>query len=231
MSNEIARQPVDLFEKYAAEAAAVGGPRLKFIKGTYKIDGEPLELNTEFIALMADVAQNWVRFEDGKTHSLLYKLADGFEPCKREELGDPESTWKWDRFGKPKDPWSLQWLLPLQSVKTEEAAIFTTDTTGGTQAVKALIKEFNPRRNTGSLPIIAVKSRSYTNEYGIQHAPVFAVIGWTPPDANMTGSPPIAPAIDINAAAVKAITDKAAAEAAAEAAAPKNSDMDDEIPF
>ena len=52
------------------------------------------------------------------------------------------------------------------------------------------------------------------------------------PRLDTTGSPPIAPAaaIDVNAAAVKAITDKAAAEAA-EAAAPKNSDMDDEIPF
>jgi hypothetical protein len=231
MSNDVTRQPMDLYEKYAFEAAAVGGPLLKFVKGNYKIGDDVVPLNTEFTALMADVAQNWVRFEDGKrTHSLLYKLADGFEPCKREELGDPESTWKWDRFGKPKDPWTLQWLLPLQSVETEEAAIFTTDSTGGSQAVKALIKEFNPRRNTGSLPIIAVKSRSYTNEYGIQHAPVFAVIGWTPPDTS-TASPPTAPAIDVNAAAVKAITDKAAAEAAAEATADKNSDMDDDIPF
>ena len=115
---------------------------------------------------MADVAQCWVRFEDGKlTHSLLYKLADGYEPCRREELGDPEDTWKWDR-GKPKDPWTLQWLLPLQHMGTEEAAIFTTDSIGGSGAVKSLIKEFNPRRNTGSLPIIALKSRSYTNDWG-----------------------------------------------------------------
>jgi hypothetical protein len=227
MSNEIARQPMDLYEKYAAEAAAVGGPRLKFVKGTYKIGDEPLALNTEFIALMADVAQCWVRFEDGKlTHSLLYKLAEGFEPCKREELGDPESTWKWEK-GKPRDPWTLQWLLPLQSVDTETAAIFTTDSVGGSQAVKALIREYSPQRNTGSLPIIALKTRSYTNDYGIQHAPIFGVVGWTPPGAS-AGSPPIAPAaaIDVNAAAVKAITDRAAAETAN----PKD-DMDDEIPF
>ena len=226
MSNDLTRQPMDLYEKYASEAAAVGGPRLKFVKGNYKVGDDAVALNTEYVALMADVAQCWVRFEDGKlTHSLLYKLAAGFEPCQREELGDPKDTWeKWDR-----DPWTLQWMLPLQSVETETAVIFTTDTVGGEQAVKALIKEYTPRRNTGSLPIVALKSRSYTNSYGAQHAPVLSVIGWTPPGA--TGSPPIAPApaIDVNAAAVKAITDRAAAEAAAEAAAPKNSVMDDEI--
>ena len=96
MSNDVTRQPMDLYEKYAAEAAAVGGPRLKFVKGVFKIGDDVVDLNTEFIALMADVAQSWVRFEDGKlTHSLLYKLADGFEPCQREELGDPKATWKW----------------------------------------------------------------------------------------------------------------------------------------
>ena len=96
--------------------------------------------------------------------------------------------------------------------------------------MKALIKEYNPRRNIGSLPIVALKTRSYTNDYGPQHAPIFSVVGWTAPDA--TGSPPIAPAVvDVNAAAVKAISDKAVAESAAAAAAPKNSDTDDEIPF
>ena len=228
MSNDLTRQPVDLYEKYAAEAAAVGGPRLKFVKGNYKIGDDAVDLNTEYVALMADVARCWVRFEDGKlTHSLLYKLADGFEPCQREELGDPEETWKkWDR-----DPWTLQWLLPLQSVDNETAVIFTTDTVGGEQAVKALIKEYSPRRNTGSLPIIALKSRSYTNGFGLQHAPILGVVGWTPPGT--TGSPPITPAaaIDVNAAAVKAITDKAAAAAAAEAVAAKNSDTNDKIPF
>ena len=96
--------------------------------------------------------------------------------------------------------------------------------------MKALIKEYNPQRNTGSLPIIALKTRSYTNDYGPQHAPIFSVVGWTPPDASATRSPPIAPAatIDVNAAAVRAISDKAAAEAAAEAAAHKN---DIDAPF
>ena len=131
MSNDVTRQPMDLYEKYAAEAAAVGGPRLKFVKGAYKIGDEVVALNTEFVALMADVAQGWVRFEDGKlTHSLLYKLADGFEPCQREELGDPEVRLG-NGTGAARDPWTLQWLLPLQSVETEEAAIFTTDTVGG----------------------------------------------------------------------------------------------------
>ena len=93
MRNDVTKQPMDLYEKYAAEASAVGGTRLKFVKGVFKIGDEVVDLNTEFVALMADVAQCWVRFENGKlTHSLLYKLADGFEPCQREELGDPESN-------------------------------------------------------------------------------------------------------------------------------------------
>ena len=232
MSNEVTRQPVDLYEKYAAEAAAVGGPRMKFVKGTFKIGDEPVAIGTQFIALVADVAQCWVRYEDGtQTNSLLYKLADGFEPHKREELGDPEATWKW-ADGKPKDPWTLRWLLPLQSVETELASIFTTDSEGGTQAIKSLIKEYAPRRNTGSLPVVALRTRSYTNRYGPQHVPIFSVVDWTPPGAT-TASPPTAPAIDGNAAAVQAITDRAAAEAEAEAetAAPSNSDRKDEIPF
>jgi hypothetical protein len=227
MTNDVTRQPQDLFAKYAAETATSNGPWLKFVKGDYRIDKEPIAVGTEFIALMNDVAQVWQRFEDGKpTHVLIYKLADGFEPCAREELGDPESSWKLDRSGnKKKDPWSLQWWLPMQSLETEAACTFTTDSVGGSQAVKALIKEFNPRRATGSLPIVALKSRSYSNDYGLQHAPVFQNVGWTPPGAT-TESPPTAPAIDVNANTVKAISDKAAAEAA-----DPNSDMEDEIPF
>jgi hypothetical protein len=222
MNTEVIRQPVDLYEKYAAEAVA---GRMKFVKGAFKIGDEPVALGTEFVALMVDVARNWVRFEDGKlTHSLLYKLADGFEPCKREELGDPASNWKSER-----DPWTLQWLVPLQSIETEGAvAIFTTDSVGGTQAVKALIKEYAPRRSTGSLPIVALKTRSYTNDYGLQHVPIFAVVGWTPPGTTNGSSPPTAPAIDVNASAVKTISDRAAAEAAT---APTNSDMSDDIPY
>jgi integrase len=64
MSNDVTRQPIDLYEKYAAEAAVMYGPRLKFVKGTYKIGDEVVALNTEFVALMADVAQCWARVLD-----------------------------------------------------------------------------------------------------------------------------------------------------------------------
>ncbi|WP_027547292.1 hypothetical protein [Bradyrhizobium sp. WSM2254] len=223
MTKEVTRQATDLYEKYASEAVASGGPRMKFVKGKFKIGDEPVASDTEFIVLMADIAQAWTRFEGGKaTNELLYRLADGFEPHKREELGDPQETWPFDN-GRPKDPWSLQWKLPMQNVKTGDAAIFTTDTVGGSQAVKALIKEYHRRRNTGSLPIIALKSRSYSNEWGVQHVPVFHIVRWTTPTSEL---PPTAPATDVNASAVKSISDKPATDADD----PKN-EMGDDIPF
>ena len=70
MTNDVTRQPQDLFAKYAAGTATSNGPWLKFVKGNYLIDKEPIALGTEFIALMNDVAQVWVRFEDGKPDAL-----------------------------------------------------------------------------------------------------------------------------------------------------------------
>ena len=120
MSNDITRQPMDLYEKYAAEASAVGGTRLKLLKAEW-LRGRYDPIRRAHGRTLRDV----VRSERQADRLAALQAGGWFEPCQREELGDPEPSWKWDR-GKPRDPWALQWLLPLQSVDTEDAAIFTT---------------------------------------------------------------------------------------------------------
>jgi hypothetical protein len=191
----------------AAEAAGELGKILKFAKGKYFCGEAEVPLGSEFVAHVDQIARGWSRFIDKKVSDRrIGKLADRFAVPRREELGDlDESKWERASNGEPRDPWALQWYLPLVALGTDELSTFITGSNGGDGAIRTLCGAYGRRLAVGALPIVALKSVSYRHsEFGMIDKPAFEIVDW---DGD-TVVPQIAPA-----------------------AGARNAEMDDDIPF
>ena len=105
----------------AAEAGSEFGKILKFAKGEWQIGEDAVPGGTEYIAYIDEAARGQMKFEDHTvTDRRIVKMRDG-KPPARESLGDNDpSQWEVDETtGKPRDPWVMQWLLPMSPVDAE----------------------------------------------------------------------------------------------------------------
>ena len=166
----------------ASEDSDDFGRLLKFVKGKWETGDDSVPDGTEFVAHVDQLARGWVRFEDGKvTDRRIGKVADGFIPPKRDELPDNDPT-KWvdkDTSGKPRDPWVVQWLLPLISVEAGDLVTFVTGSRGGIDAVRKLCRIYGHKHRGRLLPIVALRTRSYKHSlYGRIETPDLPVVGW-----------------------------------------------------
>jgi hypothetical protein len=181
----------------ADEAGGGFGKLLKFNKGDWEVGDDPIPEGTEYIAFIDEVARGWVRFEDKKvTDRKIVKVRDGHPP-KREDLDDDdESQWEVDeKTGKPRDPWVLQWLLPMAPVDAEgDLVVFVTSSKGGMSAIGLLCKVYGRSQRNGLLPIVALKTAHYKHpEYGKVAKPDLPIVSWhgaPPPQMEMEGLPP-----------------------------------------
>jgi hypothetical protein len=218
LTEKQATLPITNYENPWLEAAAEGGNELgkllKFVKGEWLIGNDVIPDGSEYLAYINQLIRGWVRFEDGQvTDRRLSKIADGFKPQPREELpdNDPANWPDKDSDDNPRDPWSLQWYLPLVAVESGEFVTFVTGSVGGNDAVCDLCRIYGHKMRDGLLPIVALRTRSYKHKkYGPTKTPELQIVGW---DGGKT-----------EAAAIPA--GQIAAKAAAD-----NSDMDDKVPF
>ena len=199
----------------AAEEDAGFEKLLKFIKGKYYVG--PKESRTEtplgsqFIAHASQWTKCWNKFADGKVSDRrMGKVAEGYVPPEREELGDTDQS-KWEIVdSKRRDPWSLHYILPMEEMERGEVFIFTTPSIGGHIAVSDLCKAYAKRAKKGlrGLPIVRLGATDMpTKAYGIVPRPDFIIEGWD--DASGGGGVDEMKIID----------------------ATSRGDMDDEIPF
>ena len=133
----------------------------------------------------------------------------------RDELGDlDEEKWQRDTKGKPKDPWSLQYYVPMEDPDEGSVAIFVTSSNGGINALGKLF-DVCARNVKSGLPIVKLGVRSYQHpEFGKIKTPDFQVVSWD-------GGQVVTPA-----------QPQPATKAAISTGRPrKNGDMDDDIPF
>jgi hypothetical protein len=166
------------------EAAAEGGNEigrlLKFVKGEWLIGDDVVPENTEYVAHLDQLLRGRVKFEDGTVvdRKNVGKVANGYKPPLREKLPDTDPS-KWEQVdGKPSDPWSEQWYLPLISVETGELVTYATGSKGGIGAIADLCRIYGHKHN-GLLPVIALKVRSYKHKkYGKIETPDFRIVGW-----------------------------------------------------
>jgi len=177
----------------AAEAGSEFGKILKFAKGEWQIGEDAVPGGTEYIAYIDEAARGQMKFEDHTvTDRRIVKMRDG-KPPARESLGDNDpSQWEVDETtGKPRDPWVMQWLLPMSPVDAEgDLTVFATSSKGGIAAIGTLCQVYGRSPRNGLLPIVALKTRSYKHRvHGKIQTPDLPIVGW-----HGTATTPAAPA-------------------------------------
>jgi hypothetical protein len=171
------------------EAASRGPtPLLKFKKEKYEVGDKEIPLGTRFLAYCKDWRKGWIKFVgDEKVDERIGRVADGFNPCERDELGDTDrEEWDRDDDGKARDPWVFQQYLPLENVETGERFLFVTSSTGGGIGVELLCQRWARDIQKGAhcgLPVVKLGTGTFhTKKFGSIKRPDFPVMSW-PDDA------------------------------------------------
>jgi hypothetical protein len=167
----------------AVAAQAVEVRLLKFVKGKFYVGGDELPAGREFVAHVQQLAHGWVKFTDGKlAEQRVGIVADGFVLATRDELGDTDSSkWEKDGAGAPRDPWTIQYYLPLEDADSGELLTFVTGSQGGNSAIGRLTNQFVRNVHKG-LPLVRLAADSYKHKnknFGWVDVPEFSVTGWT----------------------------------------------------
>jgi hypothetical protein len=172
------------------EAASQGPtPLLKFKKTKFEVGDQEVPLGTTFLAYCEDWRQGWVKFiGEEKVDERIGRVADGFCPPERDELGDTDQEeWEADDDGKLKDPWVFQTYLPLENVKTGERYLFVSSSAGGKIGVEILQARWSRDIKNGihrGLPIIKLATGTFsTKKYGAIVRPDFPIVSWPDDDS------------------------------------------------
>ena len=212
MSNRANLPAVNELERMQLAADSDAGMQrmLKFVKGKYRIGDDEVPVGTTFIAHPIGWTKCWIKFEDQQfIERKMYRVAEGARVPDRDELGDMDSSqWGPGMSGPHSDPWSMQYLLPLEDPETGEVVVFVTGSVGGRRAVAGLCGIYARRKSRdraiGSPKIGLFVGEMPTSQYGKVPCPILKLQGWT------TGGEEVR-------------------EVTGEVSSP--GDMDDEIPF
>ena len=173
---------------------------LKFKKGEYFIGEELVPPGTEYIAHAVGWTKCWIKFVDDEVvERKIYRVALGERPPERENLDDLEKdNWPEGIDGNPADPWSLQYLLPLEKLSDGEVVIFTTSSFGGRRASPISVRRMQSGRtknaNCGQPIVKLAKTEMPTKKFGRVPRPHFEIAGWDDPLSDFAETPPpIAP--------------------------------------
>jgi hypothetical protein len=234
-----------------AAAARRGGFNLPFFRldgnnGDYRRTGKTntTTMNGQKLAGdCVDAMTGWQKFENKIPIYQIGRVADGYQPPPREELGDlDEEFWP-----DGKDPWVRIDLLPFWDVNSREVLLFSAANKGSRDAVAQLVEAYINNIEThpedlNKVPLVELESDSYTNKHGKKiFYPVLSILDWIErPIAVRRILPP--PVKMLQLTAVPTVPATPPTPAKSEQRAPptaktkpkksaKSNDMDDEIPF
>lgn len=184
------------FETYADSVSSnrLVGDRLKYDKGDWLAgqDAEEIAMGTRLVAAASETMVGWIRWADNKpTDVLMGRVADGFMPAARRDLGDlDESGWEVNQENQPKDPWQLTSYVILKEEKGDRLFTYAPSSAGGRNVVGALIGEYGKHLRTkpNEFPIVALGTDSYMHKdrsRGRIKVPVLKVVGWVDQGATM----------------------------------------------
>jgi hypothetical protein len=157
---------------------ARSNPRLLFKKGKYFVGENEVLLGHEYVAFALDWTRGWVKWADGNIVNAEHmgRVADGYVPPERDELGDTDKS-QWPDDGS--DPWQAQNILPLEDVESGEFLIFVAGSFGGKFAVEKLCNRVARDLKAGKdrgLPIIQLAVAEFsTKSYGNIARPNFPI--------------------------------------------------------
>jgi hypothetical protein len=171
-----------------AAAARRGGFNVPFFRqdgntGEYHRTGKDntAAMNGQKLACdPVDAITGWQKFEKKVPVYQIGRVADGYQPPSREELGDL------DEFGweNGKDPWTRIDLLPFWDVETREVLLFSAANKGSRDAVAHLVEAYinnmgvHPE-DLNKVPLVELEADSYINKHGKKiFYPIFAIIDW-----------------------------------------------------
>jgi hypothetical protein len=171
-------------------------PLLRFVTGKYKIGEDEIAAGREYVVFPMEWTRGWTKWHDGQIvagSERLGKVAAGFVPCEREELGDTDPS-QWE--DEDSDPWQMQNMLPLEDAETGEFVVFVSSSFGGKMAIEKLCnrvaRDLNAGRNLGNPTIKLGIAEFSTKKYGKVSRPEFTIISWENEDAPL---PPIKDAV------------------------------------
>jgi hypothetical protein len=177
-----------MFSRFAAGVShrSLVGTLLKYTKGRWVTgDGKTsVPSTTTFVAIMDSLTSGWLKWGDGKpVDAKMGLVADGFEPPRRDELDDLDSTkWEIAEDGSRTDPWQLTLLLVLVSANgSREIHTFSTTSVGGKNAIADLCDAHaQTTEGTGEYPLVRLATDSYDHKIkarGTVHVPIFTIVG------------------------------------------------------
>jgi hypothetical protein len=134
MQNEVMETPMTEAENIRDAAKEDTFERmLKFTKGDFFVGDDQVPLGTEYLAHCVAWTKCWIKFVDKKlVDKKMYRVSRGERPLDRNDLDEIEKA------NTDKDPWSFQYMLPLESMESGEVLIFTSSSIGGRRAVSEL---------------------------------------------------------------------------------------------
>jgi len=189
-STSVSAPAANPFTAYGEQASqkSIVGKLLKFSKGDFLAgqDEDEVPAGTEFVANMDELLAGWIRWEENKpTDQIMGKVSDGYQPPRRNELGDTDKTqWEVDAQGKERDPWQFSNYLLLKGTGDDsELYTFTASSKGGLNALGDLCKAYGKAlaQRPNEYPVISVGVSSYNHpnkEYGRIKVPTFTICGW-----------------------------------------------------
>jgi hypothetical protein len=176
------------FANQATRSSNIVGKLLKFTKGEWLAGKEEEEIaeGTRVIVNVESILTGWTRWQSKRPmEQEMGVVMDGYQPKPRSELGfTDQSDWEPDDRGGVRDPWQ-QGSQAL--VKGVDGTIytFTSASTGGGNALKALCKEaWRHSKETGKLeyPIVELGIDFYKHsQHGKIYIPLLTVVDWFDP--------------------------------------------------
>jgi hypothetical protein len=163
------------------------GDLLLFTKGDYTLglDKEEVKPGTKFQAELQKLKVGWTYWEgQSPTSYRMGLLCEGYQPERRSELGDSDSTkWPLDDDGEPRDPWRYSNLLVLVKEDDGRLVTFSTNSKGGLSAIGELCKKYDEAllEHPDDDPVIAIGVDSYQHpnrKYGRIKYPTLEIVGW-----------------------------------------------------
>ena len=154
--------------------------------------------NAELIARVDHAMFGWCLWVDKKPIDYhVGFVRDRYKPPRRSQLGHTDPA-KWPKKGN--DPWQMTFYLPLVDPNDDELYVFSTSSKGGRDALANLQeayadnREFHPQ-DAHKLPLVTLSTDHYTHpEYGRVETPLFEIVRWVDPPANMKAVKPPASA-------------------------------------
>ena len=105
-SSAVGHTAANPFTAYGEQASqkSIVGQLLRFTKGDFLAgqEDEEVPVGTQFVANMDEMLAGWIRWEANKpTDHVMGKVSDGYQPPRRNELGDDDKTqWEVDATGQ-----------------------------------------------------------------------------------------------------------------------------------